>query len=141
MHPSAFSPSLFSHHTTPLPHPTSSATMKVTLALSLIALLPFVLAQSSWPTAPRDPLVERQLADKLLVSRSHTTDGSNFAQQHFDMIVIGGGTAGLAVAVRLSEDPSKRVGVIEAGPIALERLDINVPGMFGSTLGSNIDYN
>ena len=33
----------------------------------------------------------------------------------FDYVVVGGGTAGLAVAARLSEDPSKNVAVVEAG--------------------------
>lgn len=33
----------------------------------------------------------------------------------FDYVVVGGGTAGLAIATRLAEDPSKLVAVIEAG--------------------------
>jgi hypothetical protein len=33
----------------------------------------------------------------------------------YDYIVVGGGTAGLAVAYRLSEDVSKTVAVIEGG--------------------------
>ena len=33
----------------------------------------------------------------------------------FDYIVIGGGTGGLTVATRLSEDPSKSVLVLEGG--------------------------
>ena len=44
--------------------------------------------------------------------------GSHFGlpgDQTFDYVVVGGGTAGLAIASRLSEDPSKSVAVIEAG--------------------------
>jgi choline dehydrogenase len=36
--------------------------------------------------------------------------------ERFDVLVLGGGTAGCVLAGRLSEDPSRRVCLVEAGP-------------------------
>lgn len=38
------------------------------------------------------------------------------SRRTFDFLIIGGGTAGLTVAARLSENPDVTVGVLEAGP-------------------------
>lgn len=42
-------------------------------------------------------------------------DAAAFARQKFDFIVVGGGTAGTAIGVRLSEVASWKVGIIEGG--------------------------
>ncbi|XXG95597.1 hypothetical protein Hte_001865 [Hypoxylon texense] len=65
---------------------------------------------------------------------------ADFASRGFDYVVVGGGTAGLAVAARLSEDPSLVIGVLEAGPEALEDDAINSPGRFLQTLGTKYDW-
>lgn len=60
----------------------------------------------------------------------------------YDFIVVGGGTAGVAVAARLSEGlPYASILLIEAGPAAWDENKINVPGMKGSTLGTTYDWN
>lgn len=48
----------------------------------------------------------------------------------FDYIIIGGGTAGLTLAARLTEDPDIEVAVLKAGE---ERLDVS-PCSLTSTL-------
>lgn len=66
-----------------------------------------------------------------------------FENRTFDYLIIGGGTAGLAVAARLSEDPGVQVGVIEAGPSALDGEDggsITVPGRYGEAINSQYDW-
>ncbi|KAI5291793.1 hypothetical protein KEM54_006704 [Ascosphaera aggregata] len=45
----------------------------------------------------------------------HTSNGTEFNDQTFDYVVVGGGLAGLVVASRLSENPAYSVAVIEAG--------------------------
>lgn len=39
-----------------------------------------------------------------------------FLKRDYDFIVVGGGTAGLVVAARLTENANVNVGVLEAGP-------------------------
>ncbi|KAL1710671.1 hypothetical protein EV121DRAFT_192665 [Schizophyllum commune] len=68
-------------------------------------------------------------------------DGAEFSKQAFDYIVVGAGTAGLVVATRLSEDPSIRVGVLEAGETAKNVDIIDVPGLYGADLGTQYDWN
>ena len=57
-------------------------------------------------------------------------------------IVIGGGTAGLAVATRLSQGLRQAcVLVVEAGPDAHNESKIYIPGLKGSTIGTAYDWN
>ncbi|KHO00468.1 Glucose-methanol-choline oxidoreductase [Metarhizium album ARSEF 1941] len=64
----------------------------------------------------------------------------SFLTHSYDYIVIGGGTAGLAVACRLAEDASLRVGVLEAGGIATGQDNVDVPAFYGRSLGGPLDW-
>ncbi|KAG9101000.1 hypothetical protein FS749_011083 [Ceratobasidium sp. UAMH 11750] len=75
-------------------------------------------------------------ASARVVPRTLTTSGSSFAAQTFDYIVVGGGTAGLAVAARLSENSQISVGVIEAGQYIQNDPLIDTPQLFGATQGN-----
>lgn len=70
-----------------------------------------------------------------------TLSAAEFASREFDVLILGGGTAGLVVANRLSAPPTSknaspfRVGVIEAGQYLPDDPLINIPTA-GNLLGN-----
>lgn len=58
-----------------------------------------------------------------------------FISQDYDFVVVGGGTAGLAVAARLTEDPNVTVGVLEAGENRMDDLAVSTPGLYPTLIG------
>jgi choline dehydrogenase-like flavoprotein len=58
-----------------------------------------------------------------------------FISQKYDYVVVGGGTAGLCVAARLTEDPKVTVAVLEAGENRIDDKAVSTPGLYPTMIG------
>lgn len=81
------------------------------------------------------------LASALIGQVVSSTYPGNGTSATYDYVIVGGGTAGLVVAARLSEDPQISVAVVEAGTYydISNPLLSNVPAFDSYWAGSNPD--
>ncbi|QRV82211.1 GMC oxidoreductase [Ceratobasidium sp. AG-Ba] len=94
----------------------------VLLTSAALALGVHCLPRSETAHNPNHPL-------KPLLARAVTGDATKLDGKTFDFVIVGGGTAGLAMAARLSEYSNMTVAVIEAGGDGSAHADnINIPG-------------
>lgn len=59
---------------------------------------------------------------------------------HFDYVILGGGTAGLVVASRLSENPRVTVAVIEAGDFERNNPNVTNTTKLGLAKDTRVDW-
>lgn len=62
------------------------------------------------------------------------------SQSAYDFIIVGGGTAGLALANRLTEVTDVTVLVLEAGGDASADPRVTIPAMWSAVLGTDLDW-
>lgn len=62
------------------------------------------------------------------------------ASEMYDFIVVGGGTAGTVVATRLSEIPTLRILVLEAGSDHSDDLRVKIPAFYAALHGTELDW-
>ncbi|KZT03819.1 GMC oxidoreductase [Laetiporus sulphureus 93-53] len=88
-------------------------------------------------------IIAALLSLATLVVAALYSDPAQLPQKEYDFVIVGGGTAGNALAVRLSEVSNFSVLVIEAGPSNLDYPEIAVPFLeFSSVITNpNISWN
>jgi choline dehydrogenase len=67
-------------------------------------------------------------------------DAESFDAESFDYVIVGAGSAGAALAERLSADGASSVLLLEAGP-ADTKTEIHIPAAFAELFRSELDWN
>src|SRR5262249_24472191 len=79
----------------------------------------------------------QSLADQVLAGPGPLRHGKPTIEACYDYIVIGAGSAGCAIAARLSEDPACSVLLIEAGGDDISRPALESPVLWPSNFGTD----
>lgn len=83
------------------------------------------------------PLQAQTAAPKMSNTQTKPAlcSANDFLNEDLDYIVVGGGTAGLCVAARLTENPDVKVGVLEAGKDLTDDPQVYTPSLYPTLIG------
>lgn len=114
--------------------------MKATLTFTALVGLYTAFAQAAPSAEPGydskfDPR-SRHGHDHHIAKKGIAGSPEAFVSKAYDYVIIGAGTAGLAVAAKLSESGKYSVGVLEAGPDGFGDPINEIPGQFGANLAT-----
>lgn len=113
--------------------------MKLTLG-NWAAVPLAVLATASCTAAQPSPVSNETVH---FTKRQTTGNGWDLDGKSYDYVIIGGGTAGLALAGRLTEDKSNSVAVIEAGNSGYdddEKFTVPAANLYDSSVNTQYDW-
>ncbi|KAJ3563326.1 hypothetical protein NP233_g9011 [Leucocoprinus birnbaumii] len=106
----------------------SSLSPRIRLLLATGSLLALIIKYLRVKSAKRANGGRYYIED---LSKVGSTSELQDAWNSYDVIVVGGGTSGCALAARLSEDPNIRVLLLEAGGSGTALVQSRTPSMFG----------